>query len=62
MYKISIITPVLNQAQLLEKCIFSVISQVYHNIEYIIIDGGSIDGTLEIIKNNNRQFKKENSS
>ena len=50
MYKISIITPVLNQAQLLEKCIFSVISQVYHNIEYIIIDGGSIDGTLEIIK------------
>lgn len=48
--KISIITPNLNGAQYLEETIFSVINQKYPNLEYIIIDGGSTDGSIEIIK------------
>ncbi len=47
---ISIITVVYNSVQYIEKTIFSVINQSYPNIEYLIIDGGSTDGTLEIIK------------
>jgi glycosyltransferase involved in cell wall biosynthesis len=48
--KISIITPVLNRVQFLEDTILSIISQGYPNLEYIIIDGGSTDGSLGIIK------------
>jgi glycosyltransferase involved in cell wall biosynthesis len=48
--KISIITVVYNAVETLEKSILSVISQGYSNIEYIIIDGGSTDGTIEIIE------------
>ena len=47
---ISIITTVLNDKKNLEKTIQSVIDQNYPNIEYIIIDGGSTDGTIDIIK------------
>ncbi len=47
---VSIITIVRNGARTLEQTIQSVISQSYGNIEYIIIDGASTDGTLEIIK------------
>lgn len=48
--KISIVTPVFNQVEYLEEAILSVIEQKYPNLEYIIMDGGSTDGTLEIIK------------
>jgi len=47
---ITIITVVFNGEDYLEESILSVINQTYNNVEYIIIDGGSTDGTLEIIK------------
>jgi len=48
--KISIVTPVYNNTLYVEKCIESVLSQKYPNLEYIIIDGGSTDGTVQIIE------------
>ena len=48
--KVSIITVVYNGVAHLEQTIQNVLKQSYDNIEYIIIDGGSIDGTVEIIK------------
>jgi glycosyltransferase involved in cell wall biosynthesis len=48
--KVSIITVSLNNGEYIDSCIQSVISQDYKNIEYIIIDGGSTDQTIDIIK------------
>jgi len=48
--KISVITVALNNKQTIEDTILSIISQDYYDIEYIIIDGGSTDGTLSTIK------------
>ncbi|WP_196596236.1 glycosyltransferase family 2 protein [Pectinatus frisingensis] len=48
--KISIITVSYNAARTIEQTIQSVVNQTYDNIEYIIIDGGSTDGTVDIIK------------
>jgi len=48
--KLSIITAVFNGADTIQDCINSVLSQTYKDIEHIIIDGGSTDGTVGIIK------------
>lgn len=47
---VSVITPCWNSAMYIEQTILSVINQTYINIEFIIIDGGSSDNTVEIIK------------
>jgi len=54
--RISLITPVFNSAHYIEQTIQSVLSQNYPNLEYFIIDGGSTDGTVEIIRKYERRM------
>lgn len=54
--KITIVTPNFNGAEYLEETIKSVLNQNYPNLEYIVIDGGSSDGSIEIIKKYEKQL------
>jgi glycosyltransferase len=56
--RLSIITVALNNADTIEETIASVLSQSYRQLEYIIIDGGSTDGTLEIIERHRNDIKQ----
>jgi len=55
---VSIITPVLNGADYIEESLLSVLNQSYKNTEQIFIDGGSTDGTLEILKKYKKKYPK----
>ncbi len=54
--RISIVTPVFNRAGMIDQTIQSVLGQHYPNLEYIIIDGGSTDGTVDIIRRYENQL------
>ena len=55
--KISIITVTFNSFSVINDCLESVKSQKYNNIDHIVIDGASTDGTLTLLENKREQFK-----
>jgi len=55
--KVSIITPTFNRAGFIERTVRSVLAQTYDNVEYIIVDGGSADSTVEILDKYAQQGK-----
>lgn len=53
---ISIVTPTYNSEQYLEDCIQSIMKQRYKDYEHIVVDGGSSDGTIDILKKYENQY------
>src|SRR5882724_7670572 len=54
--RIALVTPVLNSGKYIEQTIRSVLAQNYPNLEYFIADGGSTDGTIEVIRKYEKQI------
>lgn len=57
MIKISIITAAYNSAKTIDDTMRSVLEQTYGNIEYIVVDGGSTDGTMDIVRGYEKHFQ-----
>ena len=56
--KISIVTPSYNQGKFIERTIKSILDQDYPNLEYIVMDGGSGDETIDILKKYGRSLQQ----
>ena len=56
--KISVITPTLNREHYLRDVMDSVLWQDYSNLEYIVVDGGSTDGTLKLLEEYKEKFNQ----
>ena len=56
--KLTVITIVYNNVRAIERTVLSVLNQTYPNIEYLVIDGASVDGTLEILKKHEGRISK----
>ena len=56
--KITVITAVYNNKRTILEALESVLSQTYHNVEYIVIDGGSTDGTVEAVRSFGNKIEK----
>ncbi|MCP4372163.1 MAG: glycosyltransferase [Deltaproteobacteria bacterium] len=54
---VSIVTPVYNSIQFIERCIESVLAQDYPHVEHIIQDGGSVDGTVDVLRRYTEHIK-----
>lgn len=48
--RVSVITPVMNRADTIDRCVLSVSAQTYPSVEHIVVDGGSTDGTIQRLK------------
>ena len=58
MEKISVLVPIYNAEKYIEKCLDSIVNQTYANIEIVLIEDGSTDNSLEIIKEYSKQDKR----
>jgi glycosyltransferase involved in cell wall biosynthesis len=56
--RITVVTPNLNQGKYLEACMVSVLGQGYPNLEYVVVDGGSRDGSVDIIRKYERSLHR----
>lgn len=58
-FMVTVLTPCFNSVKTIEKTLACIEQQTYPNIEYIILDGGSTDGTLEVIEQHRKKLPRQ---
>ena len=58
-FMVTVLTPCFNSVKTIEKTLECIEQQTYFNIEYIILDGGSTDGTLEVIERHREKLPRQ---